>query len=143
MEGLQHVKVLWAEHPHAQILDIDITEAQALPGVTAVLTAKDIPGENGIGTIKPDQPVLCGEKVRFLGDAVALVVAETEEIAQAAVDLIKVRYQVLPGVFTPQEALQETSAKLYPEGNICKHLVHQVGDVEQAKARTHCGGRSF
>ncbi|MGI6552486.1 MAG: molybdopterin-dependent oxidoreductase [Bacillota bacterium] len=137
MEGLQHVKVLWAEHPHAQILDIDITEAQALPGVTAVLTAKDIPGENGIGTIKPDQPVLCGEKVRFLGDAVALVVAETEEIAQAAVDLIKVRYQVLPGVFTPQEALQETSAKLYPEGNICKHLVHQVGDVEQAKARAH------
>ena len=62
-----HAKVLRSPYPHARIKRIDISKAKALPGVVAVLTAKDVPGRNGFGAIVPDQPVLCGDKVRFVG----------------------------------------------------------------------------
>ena len=77
-------KILRSPYPHALIKSIDTKKAEDLEGVVAVLTAKDVPGRNGFGAIIPDQPVICGDKVRFVGDGVALVAAETEQIAQEA-----------------------------------------------------------
>jgi CO/xanthine dehydrogenase Mo-binding subunit len=92
-----HMKILFAGRPHAIIQSIDTSQAEAVPGVLAVFTAKDVPN-NEYGLIMPDQPVLCGpgsnkayaERVRWIGDQVALVVAETEAIAAKARDLIQV-----------------------------------------------------
>ena len=79
--GALHGKVLRSPYPHAFIKKIDTEKAKALPGVVAVLTAKDVPGRNGFGAIIPDQPVLCGDKVRYIGDGVAMVAAVSEDIA--------------------------------------------------------------
>lgn len=134
-EGMLHGKVLWAAHPHAEIVNIDISEAITAPGVVAVLTAKDVPGRNGFGSLNPNQPVLCENRVRYLGDPVAFVIGETAEAAADAVKLIKTKYRPLPGVFCPKEGLRENSALIYPEGNICKHLVHEVGNLNDAKPK--------
>ena len=97
-EGFLHGKILRSPYPHARILSIQVEKAQQLPGVAAVLTAKDVPGRNGFGVGIPDQPVICGDKVRFVGDAVALVAAETEAIALSALSLIEVAYEPLPEI---------------------------------------------
>src|SRR6266404_7968416 len=86
-------KVLRAAHPHAEILGIDTRAAKKLPGVVAVLTHKDVPGTNLHGLIRRDQEVLCSKKVRYRGDALAIVVAKTEEIAVAALEKIEVGYK--------------------------------------------------
>jgi len=85
--------MLWArvtrsKHPHALIKRIDTSKAEAFPGVVAVLTHKDIPGQNCFGIVTPDQPVLCYDKVRYLGDAVAVVAAESIEAAETAARLV-------------------------------------------------------
>lgn len=123
-------KMLFSPHPHARILDIDTSEAKALPGVWAVITAKEIPGENQIGVVTWDQPLLAQEKVRFVGDCVALVAAESKAIATQALDLIRVDYQPLPGVYTAQEALGENSPPIHQGGNLLTHLKIRKGDVE-------------
>src|SRR5512139_3800861 len=105
-EGFLHGKILRSPHPHALIQSIRTEKALKLPGVVAVLTAKDVPGRNGFGVVIPDQPVICGEKVRFVGDAVALVAAETEEIALKALSLVDIKYEPLPAIFDPREALK-------------------------------------
>ena len=107
------MKILFAGRPHARIRRLDTSQAEALDGVLAVFTAKDVP-VNEYGLIMPDQPVLCGpgsskpyaDRVRFVGDQVAVVVAETEEIAAHAVGLIQVDYEDLPLVTDPREAMQ-------------------------------------
>lgn len=123
------MKVLFAGRPHARILAIDTTAATALPGVVAVLTARDVP-VNEYGQQLADQPVLCGpgspsakpgvDVVRFVGDQVALVIAETEAIAASARDLIKVEYEDLPLVDDPEAALTAGAPQLHPHapGNI-------------------------
>ncbi|WP_411675146.1 xanthine dehydrogenase family protein molybdopterin-binding subunit [Cohnella faecalis] len=82
--------VLRSEHPHALIRSISTEKAVALPGVHAVLTWRDVPGLNGFGIAKPDQPVFCEDKVRYVGDAVAAVAADSREIAAEALALIEV-----------------------------------------------------
>ena len=129
--GFLHGKILRSPHPHAVIKSIHPDKARKLPGVAAVLTAKDVPGRNGFGVIIPDQPVICGDKVRFVGDAVALVAAETEEIAQRALSLIKVEYEVLPAVFDPQEALKPGAPAIHEKGNLLHHHKLRKGDVEK------------
>ena len=101
-EGVLHGKILRSPHPHALIRSIRTERAKALTGVAAVLTAADVPGRNGFGAVIPDQPVICGDKVRFVGDGVALVAAETEELAEEALSLIEVIYEPLPAVFDPK-----------------------------------------
>ena len=130
--GMLYGKVLWSEHPHAEIISIDTEEASAVPGVAAVFTACDVPAHNGVGSIKPDRPVLCSDRVRYTGDAIVVVFAESTAAAERAVNKIKVSYRLLSGVFTPEEALLPESPKLYEKGNICSHLVHQEGDVAEA-----------
>ena len=114
------MKVLFAHSPHARVVDIDTTQAEAVEGVVMVLTAKDVPvNEYGLG-IK-DQPVLCGpgsgiagaDIVRFEGDQVALVIAEREAIAVKALKLIEVTYEDLPVVKTLGEALKEGAPVLH------------------------------
>ncbi len=98
-----YMKILFAKRPHAIVKQIDTSKAEALPGVIAVFTAKDVP-VNEYGLIMPDQPVLCGpgsskpyaDRVRWIGDQVALVVADTEELAAQGRDLIEVEYEDLP-----------------------------------------------
>src|SRR5204863_8001621 len=89
-------KVLRAAHPHAEILGIDTRAAKKLPGGVAVLTHQDVAGTNLHGLIRRDQEVLCSKKVRYLGDAIAIVVAKEEESAVAALEKIHVEYRPLP-----------------------------------------------
>jgi len=135
------MKVLFAGRPHAIVRSIDTSRAEALEGVLAVFTAKDVPvNEYGLGIY--DQPVLCGpgstkpfaDRVRFIGDQVALVVAETEEIAARARDLIQVEYEDLPVVTDPLEAMKPGATLLHPDrdSNILGHYRIRKGDVEAA-----------
>lgn len=124
-------KVLRSKYPHALIKRIDTTKAESLPGVVKVLTYKDIPGLNGFGIVVQDQPVLCFNKVRYLGDAVALVAAETKEIAEKAIDLIEVEYEPLPVVDDPLKAIEENSPKVHDSGNVHLHTVIKKGDIEK------------
>ena len=136
-----YMKILFANRPHALIKHIDTTRAEVLPGVIAVLTAKDVP-VNEYGLIMPDQPVLCGpgssksfaDRVRFIGDQVALVIAETEQIAAEGRDLIEVDYENLPVITNPLEAMNEKAALLHPDhgSNIFCHYRIRKGDVEEA-----------
>lgn len=130
LEGMLHGKVLWSPYPHAEILELDTSRALASPGVKAVFTYADVPGHNGMGSLNPDQPVLCRDRVRFTGDAVAVVFAETAALAREALKEIKVAYRELPGLFSPQQALEPGAPRLHEKGNICKHLVHEEGDVQ-------------
>jgi len=130
-ENMLWGKVLRSKYPHALIKKIDTSKAEKLSGVVKVLTYKDIPGLNGFGIVVQDQPVLCYNKVRYLGDAIALVAAETKEIAEKAIDLIEVEYEPLPVVDDPLKAIEESSPKVHDSGNIHLHTVIRKGDVEK------------
>jgi CO/xanthine dehydrogenase Mo-binding subunit len=128
-------RVLRARYPHALIRRIDTRLAEELPGVICVLTHKDVPGMNGFGIVIPDQPVLCRDKVRMMGDAVALVAAETPEVAAKALKLIEVEYEPLPVVDDPVAALLPGAPRVHDTGNIHLRTVIQRGDVEAAFAQ--------
>jgi CO/xanthine dehydrogenase Mo-binding subunit len=130
-QGFLHGKILRSPHPHALIKSINTEMAKELPGVAAVLTAGDVPGRNGFGAIIPDQPVICGDKVRFVGDAVALVAAETEKTAEQALELIQVEYDLLPPVFDPREAIKENAPRIHEKGNLLSYNKLRKGDVEK------------
>jgi CO/xanthine dehydrogenase Mo-binding subunit/aerobic-type carbon monoxide dehydrogenase small subunit (CoxS/CutS family) len=132
--GMLHGAVVWAGHPHARILGIDTTAAMATPGVERVVTAADVPGNNAHGILVQDQPVFCHDFVRFTGDPVAVVLADTRERAEAAVRLVRVDYQPLQGVFTIDDAMADVAPQVSPTGpgNVCQHLEHAIGDVEEA-----------
>jgi len=143
MPGMLHMKVLFANRPHARILSIDTSQAEACTGVVAVFTARDVP-VNEYGLMMNDQPVLCGPGsdkpgagvVRFVGDQVALVVAETEKAAAAARDLIGVEYEDLPVITDPREAMRPDAVQIHPDkpGNIVAQYLIRKGDVEAAFA---------
>ncbi len=117
---------------HARIRSIDTAAAKELEGVHAVLTHEDIPGRNAHGIVSVDWPVLCGNKVRYVGDAVAIVAADSEEIAAAALELVKVDYDALPAVTDPIEALDSDAPQVHeerPDGNLLKHIKVRKGDV--------------
>ncbi|MEW6624641.1 MAG: molybdopterin cofactor-binding domain-containing protein [Bacillota bacterium] len=119
---------------HAVIKNINIDEAARIPGVAAVLTARDIPGLNGQGVLIPDMPVLSMDKIRSINDVVALVAAETEEAAEEALGSIKVEYEELPGVFDPEEAMRDEAPKVHEKGNVLYHLKVRKGNVEEGFA---------
>ena len=121
--------------PHARIVAVHTGEARALPGVTAVLTGADVPGSNRQGIIHKDQPVLARDAVRHAGDAVALVAADTREILEQALALIRVELEALPGVFDPLEALLPGAPLVHPEredGNLLAHALVEKGDAPAA-----------
>lgn len=140
---LAHMKVLFSGRPHAIIRKIDTSAAESITGVLGVFTSKDVP-INEFGLIMPDQPVLCGpsakpytDRVRFIGDKVALVVAETEEIAARACQAIAVEYEDLPIVTDPEEAMCSEAIILHPErdSNTFCHYQIRKGDVEEGFSR--------
>jgi len=139
MDGMAHMKMLFSARAHARVLSIDTRAAESHPGVLGVFTAKDVP-VNEYGLIMPDQPVLCGpgsaksggDIVRTTMDNIAIVVAETEEAAAAARDLIRVDYQDLPAVFDPYEAMKDGAPRLHDNtpNNIIAHYRIRKGDSD-------------
>ena len=136
MPGMAYLKVLFSGRPHARIRCIDTSRAEALPGVIAVLTARDVP-VNEYGISEYDQPVLCGDVVRHVGDRVALVVAESEAIAEQARDLIVVEYEDLPVISSPEEALAPGAALVHAEkgSNLLTSFHVRKGDVAEGFAQ--------
>ena len=143
--GMLHMKTLFAERPHARVLNINTNKAENAAGVVAVYTAKDVP-VNEYGLQIPDQPVLCGpgsikpftDIVRFVGDQVAVVIATSEIEAEAAVKLIEVEYEDLPFLSDPIVALRSDAHILHPDRgdtNICVHYKIRKGDVDEAFAK--------
>jgi CO/xanthine dehydrogenase Mo-binding subunit len=141
MPGQLWMKVLFSDRAHARITRIDTIAAENQPGVVAVLTAKDVP-VNEYGLIMPDQPVLCGpgsakegaDVVRCFADQIALVIAESEQSANAARDLINVSYEDLPVINVPEEALADGAPQLHPNTpkNIVAHYRIRKGDMDAA-----------
>ena len=131
--GMLYARTLRAGIAHARIRSIDTRDARNLTGVHAVLTHRDIPGRNLHGLVSLDWPVLCQDKVRYAGDAVAIVAAESEETAARALQMIRVDYQELPVVSDPIEALSADAPLVHEgrvEGNLLKHIKVDKGDVE-------------
>lgn len=125
-----HALVLRSQHAHAKILKIDTSAAEKLAGVRAVITSKDVP-YNRFGFTHQDQPLMADDKVRYFGDAVAAIAADSWEAAVEGLRLIKVDYEPLPAVFDPLEAMKPDSPKVHGESNLASHLKIRTGDVEQ------------
>jgi CO/xanthine dehydrogenase Mo-binding subunit len=129
------VKVLRSPHPHAKVAKIDLAAARALPGVKAIFTAADVPDFRIHGRTTPPlfpMPILA-TTVRYVGDEILAVAAVDEETAEAAIDLIKVEYNILPFVLDAEEAVKPDSVKIYPEGNAVQEKADVTirGDVEE------------
>ncbi|MEM3420945.1 MAG: molybdopterin cofactor-binding domain-containing protein [Candidatus Hadarchaeum sp.] len=151
LEDMLHARILWSPHAHARIRNIDTSEAEALPGVHAVLCYKNVPrvlytsAGQGWPEPSPYDMVMFDNKVRYVGDRVAAVAAETEEIAEKALRLIKVDYEILPAVFDPEKAMEEGAPVIHdepdcrqllplfydPKHNHCAHIEVKTGDPER------------
>ncbi len=132
-----YAKLLRSPHPHARILAVDTTKALRLEGVKAILTGKDFPIPFGILPVSQDEHALCPDTVRFVGDPVAAVAATTEEIATAALDLIKVRYEPLRAIGSAEDALAHPEPRIHDygdTGNLHKLIHLEFGDVEEGFA---------
>ncbi|MFZ5648645.1 MAG: xanthine dehydrogenase family protein molybdopterin-binding subunit [Bacillota bacterium] len=134
LKGSLHCRVLRSSVSHALLSRIDYSRALEVPGVVAVYTAADIPGENRVGIIIKDEPVLVEDRIRRAGDAMALVVAETEEALEEALGKIHVDYQPLPGLFSPISAMAEGAPSIHGKSNIQSKTRIATGDVESALA---------
>jgi len=134
-DGMLVGRILRADVPHARILRIDTAMAEALPGVVAVVTAADVPALNGFGIMIQDQPALCADKVRYVGDAVAAVAAIDAATAARALALIEVDYELLPVVADMDKALASGAAQIHTRGNLLTDLSFTVGEPETAFAR--------
>lgn len=138
-----HAAVLQSPYPHARIIRYDLTEALALPGVRAIVTGDDVNEANRMGAFIKDEHAIAKDKVRYVGEAVAAVAAESETLARQAAQLISVEYEELPAVLSPEEALSpnapivhETAASFFKvfdagtEGNLCSRTSFCEGDIE-------------
>ncbi len=128
--------VLRSKYPHALIRSIDVSAAATLPGVEAVLTAKDIPGNKVFGIVLKNQQILAEDRVRYLGDGVALVAASSREVAEQALTLIRVQYEPLPVVSDPEEAMKPEAPVLHGEKNEFVHHKVRKGDIVRGFAQS-------
>ena len=137
-DGMLYAKVRRAMIPHGFLTKLDISKAKALPGVAAVLTAEDIPGERNHGLVIYDWPVLVGvgERVRYVGDALALVAAETQEIAEQAAALIEAKFDLQPVITNPVQAREAERGvpQIHEKGNLLKHIKVRKGNTEEGFA---------
>lgn len=138
MPNMLHLQVLRSPHPHAIIESIDTSEAEAMEGVAGVITAADVPGEDGFGVFVHDQPVMARGKVRYVGEAVAAVAAEDLVTAKRALAKIKVVYKPLPALFDAFEAMKPGAPVIhdYAPDNVTKHIPIRKGDVEKGFAQS-------
>ena len=136
--GALELVVLRSPHPHAAILSVDFSAALEQPGVVGVMTADDIKGTNRLKYAIPDRPVLCKDRVRYVGDPVAVLAAETREQAVAALDKISVAYELLPVLSDPREAMAPDAIQLHDQWpNLCFSQFHDKGDSETALVHSH------
>jgi xanthine dehydrogenase D subunit len=134
MDGMLYGATLRSPHPHANIWSVDVSEAEAMPGVRAVLTHEDVPGRKVYGMEIPDQPVLAWERIRYQGEAVAVVAADHPETARRALEKIAVEYEVLDPVASAEEALAEDAPRLHLSGNVLRRVRIEHGEAANAKA---------
>ena len=141
LPGMLHAKMLRSPHAHARILSVDISKAEALPGVVGVLVGAELPIRYGVIPWTPDENAMAVEKVRFIGDEIAAVAAVDEDTANQAVDLIEVEYEILEAIFDPQVALVTPEPPIHEDrkrrDNISKHVDLEFGDVEAQVASAH------
>ena len=146
MEGMIYASAVRAAYPRAIVKAIHAEEARALPGVAGVFTAEDIPGTNKVGHLMKDWDTMItvGDMTHYLGDAICIVAAETQEVLEQAKKLVQVDYEVLPPVRSPQEAMAEGAPLVHRSGNLLAHKHIQRGDAAGAIARSaHVLTRSF
>lgn len=138
LPGMKYGALKFSDHPRAKVVAMDTSAAATLPGVLGVFTAADIPGDRTIGLIKQDWPLMIavGETTRYIGDVLAGVVAESEEIARQALALIRVTYEVLPAVTDPLAALQPDAPPVHAGGNMLSKTVIQRGEVDRLLAES-------
>src|SRR6266581_6235489 len=138
--GMLWGKILRSPHPHARIRRIDASAAWSVPGVKAVVTGQDAPG-HCMGKVLRDMPVLCWDRVRYIGDRVAAVAAETPEAAEEALLRIDVDYEVLPAVFDPLEALKPQAPLLHDDAAAYDGMPMRIvaTDVHNGQTRLRYG----
>ena len=136
MAALLHGALRFSDHPRARVLRIDTTAAAAVPGVVRIFTAADVPGRRMVGLIQQDWPLMVavGEETRYVGDVLALVVAQTEQAARAAAAKIEVDYEVLEPLTDPFAALLPGAPRLHPDGNVLASTIIKRGDLPAAEA---------
>ena len=132
LEGMLHGKILWAAHPYARILCIDTSAAEAMPGVVAVVTAKDIPGKNQAGMVMRDQPAIATDIVQYIGDGVAAVFAESLRSPRLPWKRSRSITKSCRVSFTPEEAARPDAPKLHEKGNLLHDVRMIRGDTEEA-----------
>ncbi|RJR45489.1 MAG: aldehyde oxidase [Desulfobacteraceae bacterium] len=132
LENPLTLRVVRSPHAHARVLGVDTAEASRVPGVVRIFTAADIPGKNLTGIINKDRPLLVADKVRFVGDPVALVAAENEEAAEKGAAAVRVSYEPLPAILDPIDALAEGSPAVHEKGNLLFRRRVIRGDAEAA-----------
>ncbi|MFN8383105.1 MAG: molybdopterin cofactor-binding domain-containing protein [Anaerolineales bacterium] len=137
-DGMLYAKARRAMIPHGFLTKLDISKAKALPGVVSVLTAADIPGEKTHGLVIYDWPVMVGvgERVRYVGDALAIVAAESQEIADQASALIEAEFDLQPVITNPVQARQEGVPQIHENGNLLKHIKVRKGDMDKGLAES-------
>ena len=131
LDRMLYAAVRHSDYPHAKILSVNTSEAETLEGVAAVMTAKDIPGSMTFGGVIPNQYFLADNRVRYLGDGIAIVAAETEEIAHQAAALIKVEYEELAAIFDPDHALEPGAPAIHGNDNLIVHHKVRHGDISK------------
>ncbi|MBY9000132.1 MAG: selenium-dependent xanthine dehydrogenase [Candidatus Heimdallarchaeota archaeon] len=134
VNGMLHGALRLSEHPRAKVLKIDTSKAATACGVVRIITAEDVTSKRTIGHIIPDWPIFVaeGETTKYIGDVLAMVVADTMYHARAALDKIEVNYEVLEPIDSPITALAEDSVKIHKTGNLLGETVFSRGDVNQA-----------
>ncbi len=140
--GMLYGRVIRSTVPSARVVSIDIADAQSLPGVVAVLVAADVPhnglivrASGGLGELAVEMPILASDRVRYTGEPIALVAAETQQVADHAAELVTIEYDELPGVFDPLQAMQDGSPLVHDEGNVLVNWRIARGDAEFGLAR--------
>lgn len=126
-----YLRVVRSPKPHAKILRIETDEVLRVPGIERILTAKDIPGKNLVGTVNKDQPILALDRVRYIGDPVALIAAKTEEAAEDAARKLVVVYENLPSINRPEEALRPHAPLIHDKGNLLLEFHVIKGEVQR------------
>jgi len=135
-DGMLYAKARRAMIPHGILKKLDISKAKALPGVVAVLTAEDIPGEHNHGLVIYDWPTIVGigERVRYVGDTIAIIAAESQQIAEQASALIEAEFDFQPVITNPVQARQDGVSQIHEKGNLLKHIKVRKGDMEKGFA---------
>lgn len=133
--GMLFGRVLRAGIPHARVEKIDVSKARKKDGVACILTAEDIPGRNLYGIAFQDQPALVHDRVRYIGDPIAIVAAESDEMAKDALNAITVEYKKLQPITDVHDALAEGAEKIHEKGNLILHSKTRKGDVEKGFAQ--------